>query len=140
MALLDDIGARLLASGLASSSGVGGYVLTKSWMPDSSAMQDKIVALFQTPGGPPNPRTELDHPAFQVMVRGGSVAKSTGAYADAESKADAIKRDLHALVLTSSSGRYYPGIIAQQDPFLLEHDAQRRPVLVVNFLAMRSRT
>lgn len=140
MAFLDDVAARLLASGLASSSGVGSYVLSKGWMPDSTVVADKWVSLYEYAGGVPNPRAELDSPGLQVVVRGVSMNKSTSGYQDAQSKADAIFRDLHALTLTTSSGRYYPGFTAQQSPFLMEFDAQRRPVFAVNFLAMRSRT
>ncbi len=140
MAFLDDVAARLLASGLASSSGVGSYVLSKGWMPESSATADKWVALFEYGGGVPNPRAELDSPGLQVVVRGVSILKSTSGYQDAQGKADAIFRDLHALSLTSSSGRYYPAFTAQQSPFFREYDEVRRPMFTVNFLAMRSRT
>ena len=138
--LLDEIGTRLDDSGIASSSGDDGWVLMKSMLPDSSALQNKIVALIDTPGEAPDPYTELDKPHFQVLVRGDSIATVSSAYSVASAKADEIKRDLHAITPGSLSGRHYAGIWALQDPFLLEMDKSDRPVLVINFRAFRSRT
>ena len=138
--LLDEIGTRLDDSGIASSSGDDGWVLVKSMLPDSSALQNKVVALIETPGEAPDAYTELDKPHFQVLVRGDSIATVSSAYSVASAKADEIKRDLHAITPGSLSGRHYAGIWALQDPFLLEMDKSDRPVLVVNFRAFRSRT
>ena len=138
--LLDEIGNRLDDSGIASSSGDDGWVLMKSMLPDSSALQNKIVALIETPGEAPDAYTELDKPHFQVLVRGDSIATVSSAYSVASAKADEIKRDLHAITPGSLSGRHYAGIWALQDPFLLEMDKSDRPVLVINFRAFRSRT
>ena len=138
--LLDEIGTRLDDQGIASSSGDDGWVLMKSMLPDSSALQNKIVALIETPGEAPDAYTELDKPHFQVLVRGDSIATVSSAYSVASAKADEIKRDLHAITPGSLSGRHYAGIWALQDPFLLEMDKSDRPVLVINFRAFRSRT
>ena len=138
--LLDEIGTRLDDSGIASSSGDDGWVLMKSMLPDSSALQNKIVALIETPGEAPDAYTELDKPHFQVLVRGDSIATVSSAYSVARAKIEAIKIDLHAITPGSLSGRHYAGIWALQDPFLLEMDKSDRPVLVINFRAFRSRT
>ena len=140
MSLLNEIGTRLDDQGIASSSGDDGWVLMKSMLPDSSALQNKIVALIDTPGEAPDAYTELDKPHFQVLVRGDPITTVSSAYEEAQSKADEIKRDLHALDTNTLSGRHYAGIWALQDPFLLEYDQSDRPVLAINFRAFRSRT
>ena len=140
MALLDEIGTRLDDSGIASSSGDDGWVLMKSMLPDSCALQDKIVALIETGGEAPDAYTELDRPHFQVLVRGDPITTVSSSYEVASAKADEIKRDLHAITPGSLSGRHFVGIWALQDPFLLEYDSSDRPVLAINFRALRSRT
>lgn len=145
MAFLDDIGAQLATASVASSSGSSSgavtYQLIKNWLPDSTGLQDRVVALIETAGMSPTPRGELDTPGLQVMIRGGSLIKVSSAFSDARSTAESIKTTLHALgPFSSTSGRYYPGIRAMQDPFLLHVDELKRPVYAINFLAWRSRT
>lgn len=138
--LLDEIGAILSGASLASSSGAGSYVLVKSWLPDSTALQDKVVALIETGGLPPDAATEIDQPTFQVLVRGTNwLAGSTG-YPDARQKAQDVKDALHARAPGIYSGRYYGGFWAMQDPFLLYYDVNMRPVIACNFRTIRSRT
>lgn len=143
--LLDEVGARIIAAGYASSTGLGGWVLMKSRLPDSTALPDKLVAIIETAGLPSEARTEVDKPGFQLLVRGTSLQRGSSGYSEARSQAQSIKNDLHArgpgaLGTTAGSTQYYVGIWAQQDPFLLEYDAQNRPVIACNFLAQRSRT
>lgn len=141
MALLEEIAGKLTAAGLASSSGMAGWVLVKSWLPDSTAMPHPVVAVTETGGYPAALSVELDYPTFSVRVRG-----DVGGYAAARAEAEAIKLALHGLggvLLPTSSAagaRYYVQIQAQQDPALLQIDAQQRPVIVCNFRATRSRT
>ena len=138
--LLDEIGTRLDDQGIASSSGDDGWVLVKSMLPDSSALQNKIVALIDTPGGSPSAYTELDEPHFQVLVRGDPITTVSSAYQEARSKIDEVKRDLHAITPRLLSDTHFAGIWALQDPFLLEYDKSDRPVLAINFRALRERT
>ena len=140
MALLDEIGTRLDDQGIASSSGDDGWVLMKSMLPDSSALQDKLVALIEVLGEPPDAYTELDKPHFQVLVRGDPITQVSSSYEEARAKAEEIKIDLHTLAPVTLSGRYYAALWALQDPFLLEYDQNDRPVLSVDFRAFRSRT
>ncbi len=140
MALLDEIGAVLSTQSVASSSGVGGWLLVLSFMPDSTAIQDKVVAIIETPGFPPDAGTDLDRPGFQVRVRGDPISTTTTSYAEARQKIEDVKTTLHALASTSYSGRHYPGVWAEQEPFLLRYDQNDRPELAINFRAMRSRT
>lgn len=140
MAILDEIGDRLDSQGIASSSGDDGWVLTKSMLPDSSALQDKMVALIEVLGEAPDAYTELDRPHFQVLVRGDPITTVSSSYETARAKAEEIKVDLHAITPGSLSGRHYAGIWALQDPFLLEYDKSDRPVLQCDYRAFRSRT
>ena len=138
--LLDEIGARLSTQSIASSSGVDGWLLVQSFMPDSTAMQDKVVALIETPGGPPSPRVEIDFPSFQVRVRGDPITTTSTSYQETRQKIEDIKLELHGIDNLTLSSRYYVMIVAEQEPFLLEYDAQDRPHLACNFTAWRSRT
>lgn len=140
MSLLNEIGTRLDDQGIASSSGDDGWVLMKSMLPDSDALQNKIVALIEVGGEPPDAYTEVDKPHLQVLVRGDSIVQVSSSYEEARAKAEAIKIDLHTLGPVTLSGRYYPAIWAMQDPFLLGYDKSDRPVLAMNFRIYRSRT
>lgn len=140
MAILDEIATRLDDQGIASSSGDDGWVLMKSMLPDSSALQDKMVALIEVLGEAPDAYTELDKPHFQVLVRGDPITTVSSSYEEARAKAEEIKIDLHAITPGSLSGRHYAGIWALQDPFLLEYDKSDRPVLQCDYRAFRSRT
>ena len=140
MALLSEIGTRLSDSTLASSSGKNSWTLIESYLPDSTALPDKIVALLQTGGPPPDAYTEVDRPGFQVLVRGESLNAASSGYDDAEQESQDIKADLHAITPGSLSGRHYVGIWADGDPFLLEYDQSMRPVIATNYTALRSRT
>lgn len=144
MPFLDDLEARLKTAGLASSTGAGGWVLVKSQIPDSTALPDNLVAVIETAGFPPDARVEIDRPAFQVLVRGSALQRGSSGYSEAKAQALSIKNDLHArgpgqLGTTGSTG-YYVGVLAMQDPFLLEYDQQNRPIVACNFVAWRSRT
>ena len=145
MALLEEIGGKLAALGLCSSSGANGWVLIKSWLPDSTVMPHKVVALTETGGYPPLLPVELDYPTFSVRVRGDVSAAVSGAYSAARTEIENIKLALHGLgsvmlPTTSSPSQYYVEVKATQEPSLLHYDQQQRPVLVCNFSAIRSRT
>ncbi len=146
MSVLDEIGGYLALAGLASSSGAGGYTLVQHWLPDSTALPNKTVALIETGGAPPSLPLELDHPGFQVQVRGEPVTRVATTFTDTRAQADAIFAALHGLgpkTLPSTSAaasRYYPFIAANHSPALLHVDPVGRPVMVCNFTATRSRT
>lgn len=138
--MLQEIGTELDYKGIASTSGADGWFLMKSMLPDSSALPDKVVALIETPGEPPDARNDLDKPHFQVLVRGDSITTVSSAYEEASAKAKEIKRDLHRIGPATLRGRYYPAMWVLQDPFLLEYDKSDRPTFVMNIRAFRSRT
>jgi hypothetical protein len=135
MPMLEEIGTILSTQSIASSSGVGGWLLALSIMPDSTAIQDRVVSIAQTAGGPSLATVELDESAFQVRVRG-----TVYDWTAAEAKAIEVYQALHGLTPGTYSGRHYAGVWAQQPPFLLEYDDSNRPHLVNNYRALRSRT
>ncbi len=146
MSVLDEVGGYLALQGVAGTSGANGFSLTKSWMPDSTALQDQIVALTETAGRKPTPgRLELDYPGLQVLVRGQPVTLSSAAYTNAEAEAYRVYLALHGygpgyLPSTSGTSRYYVMIEANHMPALLHIDPANRPVLFCNYTATRSRT
>lgn len=136
MAMLEEIGTVLSTQNIASSSGAGGWLLALSQMPDSTALQDRVVALTQTPGRPSGAdRIEADEFGFQVRVRG-----NAWDWAATEAKAMDVYKALHGLTPGSYSGFHYIGIWADQPPFLLHYDESNRPHVVNNYRALRSRT
>lgn len=136
MPLLEEIGAILSTQSIASSSGAGGWLLSLSLMPDSTAIQDRVVSILQTPGGPSGAdRIEVDDSAFQIRIRG-----TAWDWTVAEAKATECYQALHGLAPGTYSGRHYAGVWAMQPPFLLEYDDSNRPHLVNNYRALRSRT
>ena len=140
MAFLVELGDRLSSQDVASSSGKSGWYLALGQMPDSTAIADRVVALLQTGGFAPDAATEVDRPSFQVLTRGLSIMANSTAYEEAEAKAQAVKRALHALTPGSLGGRHYVGIWAEQDPFFAGYDESERPHFSQNFRVMRSRT
>lgn len=136
MAMLEEIGTVLSTQNIASSSGAGGWLLALSQMPDSTALQDRIVALSQTPGRPSGAdRIEVDEMGFQVRVRG-----TSWDWTATEAKAMEVYTALHGLTPGTYSGRYYAGVWADQPPFLLAYDESDRPHVIANYRALRSRT
>lgn len=146
MVLLAEISGKLAAAGVCSSSGANGWALVRNWLPDSTAVADKMVALIDTGGSTPMLPVEIDKPTWQVLVRGDSMARVAGAAETAKAEADAIYGVLHGLggvLLPTSSAagaRYYVQVQALQSPALLRYDEQQRPVYVTNYMAWRSRT
>ena len=146
MSVLDEVGGYLALQAVAGTSAGATFSLTKSWLPDSTALQDKVVALTQTPGRKPTPyRLELDYPGIQVLVRGDQISNVSGAYAAAEAEMNSVYLALHGygpgyLPSTSGTSRYYVMIEANHMPSMLHVDPVNRPVLFCNFTATRSRT
>jgi hypothetical protein len=133
--MLEEIGTILSTQNTASSSGAGGWLLALSQMPDSTAIQDRVVAIMQTPGGPSLAEVGMDDAGFQIRVRG-----TSDDWTAAEAKATCCYVTLHGLAPGTYSGTHYVGVWALQPPFLLEYDTQHRPHLVNNYRALRSRS
>ena len=140
MAFLDEIASRLSSQGVASSSGEQGFFLVRGFLPDSTVLPNRLMAIIQTGGQAPDASVEIDRPGLQVLTRGQSLMTVSSAYQVAEAKAQAAKRALHALTPGSLDGRHYVGIWATQDPFFMGYDSEYRPLFSENFVTQRSRT
>lgn len=130
MALFDEIKARLEAQSLAGSG--TNWELFANWMPDSP---DQAVVITEVPGRTPQDFSETDFRQFEVRVRA-----AQDATVDAESKIDAIFRDLHRLGPTTLDGTSYGGITAVQPPHWFRVDQSQRDEFLVTFQALRART
>lgn len=136
--LLDEIGARLTAQSVASTSaGSTGWRLVYRDLQPTPARQ---VCVVLTGGLPQDGEAPIDRPTFQVMVRGSS---ADGSALATEARVQRVVNALNLFdgTLTGSSvPRVYVDIQKQGDTFYLGRDAHQRPLYSVNFLAVRSRT
>ena len=135
MALLDEIATRLIGQG------VGVVGTTASWSVFKGREQpkpDQCITLFETGGNANQPHegNMLDAPTFQVRIRGGT---TTTGYPAARTKMAAARTALEGMTGTFS-GRYYCQVVANSEPNSLGADDNNRPLLVMNFTALRSRT
>lgn len=120
--LLDDVEATLAAASLPPD----GWTLYKGILPPSP---DRVVALFETGGYPPQTASDFPVVTFQVRVRGAAYG-----YAAARQVVEDVLAALHG---AQPSGYVY--VYAMQSaPALLGYDTQdNRPELAINFRAMR---
>jgi hypothetical protein len=127
MSLLDDIGDKLIADGVAG--GVTGWTLYKSYQPDSP---DKAVTILETGGPDPDQTPGIAHtfPTFQMRVR-----DSTFEYEAARTKIQEVFDSLNNATITG-----YVYVFAKDSgPILLRYDAaDERPELVWNFRTMKA--
>jgi hypothetical protein len=129
--LLDEVGARLTAAGVATTSaGSTGWRLVYRGLGPSPVRQ---VAVIPT-GGFPAVGLDVRSPTFQLLLRG-----SSGDGATLEAKAEAA---ITALDQQSSamSGWTWPDLRLQGGPHFLGWDEGQRPLYSLNFAALRSRT
>lgn len=139
--LLDEIAGRLISGNIASSSGSGvGWYLWRSFMPDSTDIAARAVALIETGGLPEMLNLEIARPTFQVLVRGAPIDQVSTGYEEAALKAEQIKMDLHFLTGTALSGVTYYQIQAVGEPGFIGEDLSRRPMFSCNFRAWRQST
>lgn len=122
MGLLADM-KTLIPSGVAAASSIflGDY-------PDSP---DNIVTIFHTGGADPShtfTSREFEEPTFQVRIR-------NAAFANAETKANAIKDALDGQVGISINSNTYLSIFQQGDFLPLGKDSRNRSELALNFKA-----
>lgn len=124
--LLDDIGNKLIADGLAN--GDSGWKLYKSYM---APAPNKIVAIFELPGPEPDqtPGTAYEFPAFQIFVRGEEFG-----YEEARTH---IKKIYNSLNNADLSGYVYI-YAADSGPLLDFYDREdNRPTLFWSFRTMK---
>ena len=120
-------------------AGATGWTRAAGFMPPSP---DKIVAVFESPGDPPemtkagSGETAYDEPGFQVRVRA-----TKHDYASARAKIGAVFRALHGSSLAPATGDpvYVLVRAVQSGPLPLGLDESNRPDLTWNFTAKRER-
>lgn len=130
--LLDEVGARLTAAGVASTAaGSTGWTLKYRGLSPSPSRQ---VAVSLTGGFQQEGQAPLNRPTFQVLVRGSS---DDGAVLEA--KVEALVNALNCQS-TQMSGWVWVDCQLQGDVQNLGWDENQRPLYSANFAALRSRT
>lgn len=94
---------------------------------------DRCVAVYDTPGFPPEANYEYERPNVQVRVRG-----NRGDYLGTHNLGQAIRNTLHGLANVTVSGARYVGIWCSSDLFFLGYDSKHRPTFAVNFRLHRT--
>jgi hypothetical protein len=133
MALLDDIKAALIAQGV----GVSDTTSAEEWpiflgsMPDG---QDQAITILELPGDQPESIWRLDHPAFQVMVRGKPYEYNT-----ARTKLQEAFEALHASEENLTGSDYVVLLASTSGPISLGNDDNFRPRLLQAFNVTKNR-
>lgn len=141
MAFLDEV-YDILTSAASSEVGDGQtWPIFLGHLPDSTVLDDRAVALINTPGGGDEGGVEIENPGLQVLVRGLPLTENSTAYEAANQLAHDMKNNLHGFTGSpSSSGHHYVGIWNQSGPFFLGYDKEMRPRFSINLNVLRSRT
>lgn len=136
MALLDEVRTYLIGQ----SVGVSGS--TADWsvfLGASPATPHRCLIVRETGGFQDelHDSNPITRPTFQIEARG-----NTFDYATARAKLEAAQTAFLAVKTSSTglSGRVYVTIVPQSQPIGLGPDANNRPRIVQNYLALRSRT
>jgi len=126
-ALLDDIGTALTTASVVG--GATGWALAKAFEPPTP---NRVVSVYETGGGEPDQTdgTKYDSPTFQVRVRGDEFG-----YSDARDKMD----DVFAALNDATISGYVYVFARQSGPIPLGHDGNTRPLMTLNFQALRER-
>lgn len=121
-------------------------VLPSDWslflghMPDSTVVNDKAVALIETPGGGESGRLDMDRRGLQVLVRGSPMTSESSAYEVTEVEALVVREALVGYAgSTGTQGTHYVGIWGESGPFFAGFDASYRPQFSANYRVWRSR-
>jgi len=141
--LLDDVATYLAAQSTALTvmSGTGGNLL-KGVALDHTPAPETLVSLYEAPGFPTVHTfgtstgvvpTVYDQPGLQVLSRSTS-------YKTARSNAETVKTilDGYTGTLPTATGRTYLSILCAQPPFLLQRDANNRPVIATNYTVRKT--
>ena len=137
---LDEIATHIAASSLASSSGASGFYLWKGFLPDSTAIAARAVALVETAGFAPSQRTgeQIENAGLQLLVRGQSMTDASTAQEEAKLEIERITALLGQVAGQQLSSWHYVGIWAEQSPYFLGMDNADRPLYVCNFRLARA--
>ena len=142
MPLASEIAQRLVdqnVGGLPGTTDVtdNTYTVMQGFLP---AAPDRVVAVYETGGYPPEVQPEMDYPTFQVRVRTAAWEYSSG-----RARLELARLALHGVTnttLNSTAGTAwtYVSILAAGDALAVGLDANNRPEFTLNFEAVRSRT
>jgi len=141
MGLLEEIALRLSSQGVGTTNaGSTGWLLSAWDFSGPSTANDWQIAIVPTGGfgaEVSEGTTHLTRPTFQTLVRGGTPGgrSSTGLWAKVEALITALE-----LYQGTLSGHKYLDIQLQGEPSFIGRDANQRPIVSVNWLALRSRT
>lgn len=138
MALLSEVRAFLIAQGVGVSGSTANWAVTMGTVVPTP---DRLITLFETGGFQDelHESNPITRPTLQLHVRGAAVSSG---YAQARAKVEAAQTALLAVRTgtTGLSGRTYVCLVPQGQPISLGQDANNRPRLVQNWMALRSRT
>jgi hypothetical protein len=124
-----------------SSLEVGDFAATSGWsihlteMPDDENTPDTCIVILDTGGASPDPdpNKNIGNPTFQIIVRGARMG-----YQDAWDKANDILVGLHGRANETWNSTRYIHIFATSGILSLGYDGSKRPLLSINFSAMRT--
>jgi len=119
-----DIKALLVTAGLATGD------IKLGRLPESG--NDKVIAIKDTGGFPPNPAFLIDNPTVQILIRGNKQDYSV-TYTLARLIIDALL----GLPKQTVNGTVYIGIWMQSDIIPLGYDESQRPMFSLNFRLVR---
>lgn len=137
---LDGVTAALISAGLGQITSPGtDWFISQGYLPDGLPLTDRAIAIYDTPGRPPergylNP---LDYPSVQVVVRGGE--------ADYQLVRDRIQDIYMALneqepaIKAGATSPFIYFYSQQSAPLSMGRDEKKRPKLSWNFRSMRYR-
>lgn len=138
MSLVAEIITRLSSQAVGgSSAGATWRLVARDFMPGTIGGSTQAQQICVTPtGGYDQEYSEaVTYPTFQVRVRG----KSTGS-TGLEAKAAGVVSALNLMGPRTISGRVYLDCFQQGDLLYLGRDENQRPIVALNFMAVRSRT
>lgn len=115
------------------AAGIGTYG-TDLFVSTIPERPDAAVGIIDTAGLSPLPVDYIyDRPSVQIIVRG-----TANGYLAAYSKAESIKRALHALYNETWNGTRYIVILAETDILWIGPDERNRPQFSLNFSINRA--
>lgn len=139
MAILDDVGTLLTGSTVAG--GATGWPLYLGHLPDSSTIGDKAVAAIEQTGESYIPRTGIERPGVQILVRGEAITTTSTAYQVAMDRALLIADVLRDYAGSpGSTGSRFVAVFNDSGPFFGGYDESWRPLFSANFRVWREST
>lgn len=115
------------------SAGIGVFASQSAteWSIRISKMEpkpDKMIAIFDVPGLPPQPGLDINYPALQIVVRG-----TPAGYVDSYAKAQRIVDELLGRDTETRGGDIWASVTMSSDIINLGYDDNERPMWSMNF-------